>query len=236
MTSLTDAGAGGEIDAGSRNSLEANGRLGADLADGVLSLSGRGERGDGFIPITAGTRGSADHAAPYRQWSGRARWAGSLVGNTDLQASVDGFHDWRDRGTDFSSDRTNGADASLRLVGRGSWQWSALGYWQWRNLRSSTASLTAGRASASRVLLQDSVPSHGLGGSAEVRPPMPQGIELRLGADTRRTMGETRELANYVAGEPTRRRKAGGETWTSGAFAEGSAEVRGLTLSGGARI
>ena len=236
MTSLTDAGAGGEIDAGSRNSLEANGRLGADLADGVLSLSGRGERGDGFIPITAGTRGSADHAAPYRQWSGRARWAGSLVGNTDLQASVDGFHDRRNRGTDFSSDRTNGADASLRLVGRGSWQWSALGYWQWRNLRSSTASLSAGRASATRVLLQDSVPSHGLGGSVEIRPPLPQGIELRLGADTRRTIGETRELANYVAQAPTRRRKAGGETWTSGLFAEGSAELGGVTVSGGARL
>jgi outer membrane receptor protein involved in Fe transport len=65
---------------------------------------------------------------------------------------------------------------------------------------------------------------------------MPPGVELRLGADARRTTGETRELANYVAGSPTRRRKAGGETWTSGAFAEGSAELRGVTLSGGARL
>jgi outer membrane receptor protein involved in Fe transport len=49
-------------------------------------------------------------------------------------------------------------------------------------------------------------------------------------------MGETRELANYVAGQPTRRRRAGGETLMSGAFAEASAEAGGVTLSGGVRI
>jgi len=236
MTSRVDQGVSGELDAGSRDSFEGRGRVGVGIGGGVLSLSGRGERSDGFIPITDDTRGPADKRGPYHEWSGRGRWLAPLGASTELQASVDGFHDWRTRGTDFSSDRTNGADASVRLVGKGSWQWSALGYWQWRNLRSSTAGLSAGRVTASRVLLQDSVPSHGLGGSVEVRPPMPEGIELRLGADTRRTTGETRELANYVSGEPMRRRRAGGQTWTGGAFAEVSADLRGLTLSGGARI
>jgi outer membrane receptor protein involved in Fe transport len=236
MTSRSDAGIGGEIDAGSRDSLEARGRVGVDVGGGVLSLSGRGARSDGFIPITEQTRGPADKPAPYRQWSGRGRWVAPIAGSTELQASVSAFHDWRTRGTDFSEDRTNGADASLRLVGRGDWQWSALGYWQWRNLMSSTASVNAGRSVATRVLLQDSVPSHGLGGSLEVRPPMPDGIELRLGADARRTTGQTNELANYVAANPTRRRRAGGETWTSGAFAELSDLIAGITLTGGARI
>ena len=236
MTSRSDAGAAGEIDAGSRDSFEGRGRVGLAAAGGVLSLSGRAARSDGFVPVTQDTRGPADKRAPYRQWNGRGRWVSALGGSTELQASVSGFHDWRTRGTDFSSDRTNGADASLRLVGRGQWQWSALGYWQWRNLRSSTASVNAGRTTATRVLLQDSVPSHGLGGSVEVRPPMPHGIELRLGADARRTTGETRELFTFVAGQPTRRRRAGGETWTSGVFAEASGEVAGITLSGGARI
>jgi len=236
MTSRADTGTVSEIDAGSRASLEARGRIGIAVGGGVLTLSARGARSDGFIPITEGTRGPADERAPYRQWSGRGRWVAPIGGSTELQASLSGFHDWRTRGTDFSSDRTNGADASLRLLGRGDWQWSALGYWQWRNLRSSTAALNAGRTTAMRVLLQDSVPSHGLGGSIEVRPPMPQGIELRLGGDARRTNGEARELANYVAGQPTRWRRAGGETWTSGAFAELSAELGGATLSGGVRL
>lgn len=236
MTSRADVGAGGEIDAGSRNSREGRARLGLDVAGGVLSLSGRAARGDGFIPITADTRGPADKAAPYREWSGRGRWVAPVGGSTELQASASAFHDWRTRGTDFSENRTNGADASLRLVGRGSWQWSALGYWQWRNLLSSTASLNSDRSVATRVLLQDSVPSHGLGGSVEVRPPMPTGVEVRLGANARRTTGQTNELANYVAGNPTRRRRAGGETWTSGAFAEITDLLAGVTLTGGARV
>ncbi|HEX6661956.1 MAG TPA: TonB-dependent receptor, partial [Sphingomicrobium sp.] len=203
---------------------------------GVLSISGRGERSDGFVPITRGTRGPADERAPYREWRGRSRWVAPIGGTTELQASLSAFHDWRTRGTEFTQNRTNGADASLRLVGRGRWQWSALGYWQWRNLMSSFANVSPGRITATRVSLQDSVPSHGVGGSIEVRPPLPDGIELRLGADTRRTEGESRELFSYAAGEPTRRRRAGGETWTAGAFAEASADLGRLTLTGGARL
>src|SRR3954449_1158894 len=52
MTSRTDAGVGGEIDGGSRNSLEGHARVGAMIGGSVLSLSGTGERGDGFVPIT----------------------------------------------------------------------------------------------------------------------------------------------------------------------------------------
>jgi outer membrane receptor protein involved in Fe transport len=236
MTSRSDAGVSGELDGGSRDSIEARGRAGVNIGGGILSLSGRAERGDGFIPITADTRGPADEPAPYRGWSGRGRWVAPIDSDTEVQASVDGFHDWRTRGTDFSTNRTNGADASLRLIGRGNWAWSALGYWQWRNLMSSFASVSPGRVSATRVSLQDSVLSHGLGGSIELRPPMPRGIELRLGADARRAEGESRELFSYVAGEPTRRRFAGGQSWTSGAFAEASADLGGLTLTAGGRL
>ena len=236
MASRSDTGIAGEIDGGSRDSLEARARLGVKAGGGVLSLSGRGERGDGFVPVTRGTRGPADEPAPYRDWSGRARWVAAVGGTTELQANLSAFHDWRTRGTDFTVNRTNGADASLRLVGRGAWQWSALGYWQWRNLESSFANVSPGRIVATRVSLQDSVPSHGVGGSFELRPPLPDGFELRFGADARRTTGESRELFNYVAGAPTRRRFAGGETWTSGLFGEASADLHGVTLTGGARL
>jgi outer membrane receptor protein involved in Fe transport len=236
MTSRSDAGVEGELDYGSRGSLEARGRVGVDAGGGVLGLSARGARGDGFVPVTRATRGPADEPAPYREWSGRARWIASLWTDTELQASLAGFHDWRTRGTDFTTNRTNGADASLRLVGRGAWQWSALGYWQWRNLMSSFASVSDGRAQANRVALQYSVPSHGRGGSLEVRPPLPDGIELRLGADTRGTSGESRELATYVDSEPTRRRAAGGESWTIGSYAEATADLGRVALTGGARI
>jgi outer membrane receptor protein involved in Fe transport len=236
MTSRFDAGVSGEIAAGSWDSLEGRARLGAALGGGVLSLAARGERSDGFVPITNDTRGPVDERAPYREWSGRGRWVVPLFADTELQANLSGFHDWRTRGTVFTQNRTNGADASLRLVGRGSWQWSALAYWQWRNLMSSFASLSPGRTKAMQVLLQDSVPSHGIGGSLELRPPMPAWVELRIGADARRTDGESRELFSFAAGQPTRRRFAGGGTWTAGGFAEASAEIGGATLTAGARL
>jgi vitamin B12 transporter len=236
LTSRADTGLSGEIDGGSRQSVDMYGRVGFNAGSSVITLSGQGGRSDGFVPITESTRGPADQPAPYREWNGRGRWVAPLGSDIELQANLSGFHDWRTRGQDFTANRTNGADASVRLVGRGRWQWSALSYWQWRNLRSSFANVSPGRLVATRVSLQDSVPSHGLGGSVELRPPMPSGIELRVGADARRTDGESRELFSYVSGEPTRRRRAGGETWTEGVFTEATADLGGVTLTGGARI
>lgn len=236
LTSRSVLSVAGEASGGTRGSFDASSYAGIEAGSGIVSLSGQAGRSDGFIPVMANTRGAADEPAPYREWNARARWVAPLGRSTEIQAAVSGFHDWRTRGTDFTNNRTNGADASIRLVSRGSWQWSALGYWQWRNLTSSFASVSNGRTAATRVSLQDSVPSYGLGGGFELRPPLPSAIELRLGADVRRTDGESRELFAYVAGEPTRRRRAGGETWTGGAFADGSIAVGHATLSGGVRL
>ena len=60
MTSRADGGLSGEVDGGSRGSLEARGRAGLDAGGGVLSLSGRGARSDGFVPVTEAMRGPAD--------------------------------------------------------------------------------------------------------------------------------------------------------------------------------
>src|SRR5206468_2581317 len=119
LDSRSDVGESGEIDVGSRNSVEGRGRVAMAVGAGVLSLSGRGERSDGFAPITAATRGPADERAPDREWSGRGRYLAALGGSTEIQANVSAFHDWRTRGTDFSENRTNGTDASIRLVGSG---------------------------------------------------------------------------------------------------------------------
>ncbi|MCH8617403.1 TonB-dependent receptor [Sphingomonas sp. SM33] len=222
--------------AGSRQSLEGRVFAGVPVGGGTLGLSGRAARGDGYTLVTEGTRGPADRPAPYKEASLRAYWAVPVTSDVDLQLSGLGFIDRRDRGVDFTENHTDGADGSIRLVGHGRWQWSATGYYQWRELESSFASVSAGRATATRVSLQDSVPSHAIGGSFEVRPPLGGGIELRLGGDVRSSEGESRELYSYVAGEPTRRRRAGGDSVTAGLFGEATADLGRLTLSGGARI
>jgi outer membrane receptor protein involved in Fe transport len=226
----------GDAWVGSRGSLEGRVHAGLSPGAGTLGLSGRLARGDGFTPITADTRGPADRPAPYSEGSLRAYWTAPLTSKVDVQLSGLGFVDRRERGVDFTDNRTDGADASVRLLHHGRWQGSALAYVQWRELESSFASVSAGRSTATRVSLQDSVPSRALGGSFELRPPTASGIELRLGGDVRSASGESRELFAYVAGEPTRRRRAGGDSLTAGLFAEATADLGPLTLSGGGRL
>ncbi len=236
MRSRRDPSSSASAEAGSRNSLEGSVVTVMALDSGTLGLSARGARGDGFIPVTAETRGPADRRAPYEEASIRGYWAAPLTAATEMQLSALGFTDRRERGVEFTGNRTDGADASIRIVGRFGWQWTAIAYGQLRELRSSFASVNADRSIATRVSLQDSVPSNAIGGSFELRPRVAANVELRIGGDARRTEGESRELSSYVDGEPTRRRRAGGHTLAAGLFAEATASVGALTLSGGGRL
>lgn len=222
---------------GSRDSIEADLGLSAPLSGGFGSFSGSYARGDGFIPIVKGSRGPADRPAPYEQYSIAVRAVMPVGDDIELQANGLGFHDARDRGADFTDNRTTGADASLRLVGRGRWGWEALAWLQMREFSSEFASVNAARTVATRTLDQFSVPATGMGGRIELRPPVGDKLQLRIGADGRRTEGRTRELFTFLAGAPTRRREAGGETLTLGGFAETTyAPSDAITITGGGRI
>lgn len=220
---------------GSRESIDLVATGGAKLDAGSLTIAGQFARGDGFIPIVEENRGPADRAAPYRQASLALRAVFPVGESVELQANLSGFSDERDRGTDFTAMTSEGMDASVRLVGRGHWRWAALAYLQHRDFSSGFASVSAGRATASPTLDQH-VPATGIGARIEIEPPVGSGATLRLGGDLRHTSGRTQELYTYVAGRPTRRRSAGGETLTGGLFADLSLERGPLTLSAGGRV
>ncbi len=223
------------IDYGSRDSIDASAVGSATLGTGFVTIAGQYARGDGFVPIVAEDRGPVDRAAPYDQASLALRGVVDL-GGTELQANVSGFRDRRDRGVDFTDVRSDGADASLRLVHRGGWGWSALAYLQSRQFASGFASVNDARTAASPTLDQYSVPATGIGGRIELQPPIGGGVTLRLGVDARAVSGRTQELFTYVAGLPTRRRDAGGHSVTLGGFADASLESGPLTLSAGGRL
>lgn len=223
---------------GSRNSVDARASLLRKLGNGSISVSGSYARGDGFIPIIAGQRGAVDRPAPYEQGGIAIRAVAPLSDNTELQAGMRAFTDERDRGFDFSDSQNSGVDASLRLVNRtpGGWQWSALAYVQIRDFANRFGAIGSGRNSVSLTLDQYSVPSTGLGARVEVRPPLGDNAELRIGGDWRRTIGETNENFFFTGLTPGRSRRAGGATDTFGLFAEASVEpVDRLTLTAGGR-
>ena len=228
-------GASASLAYGSRDSVDGFVGLGIPLGAGILAVSGAWARGNGFIPVIAAQRGPADRPSPYRQSSLAVRAVAPLAGSLELQAAIAGFSDARERGTAFSEIDNDGADASLRLVGRGRLPFSALAYVQVRDFSNRFAAVGPGRAAANLTLDQYSVPSTGLGGRVEVRPST-GALELRIGADARQTEGVTRELFQFVAGAPTRGRVAGGRTRTLGAFAELGWTRGDLTVTAGGRV
>jgi vitamin B12 transporter len=220
---------------GSRESVDATALASATLGSGFVTLAGQYARGDGFVPVVEGQRGPADRAAPYEQASLALRSVVD-IGGAELQANVSGFTDRRDRGVDFTQVASDGADASIRLVKRGGWGWSALAYVQTRQFASGFASVNDARTGATATLDQYSVPATGVGGRIEIAPPVGDGVTLRLGSDVRHVSGRTQERYTYVAGAPTRRRVAGGESSTIGGFVDASYEAGALTLNAGGRI
>ena len=216
----------GRLDYGSRNSRDARASVMLKNSSSFVTASGALASGDGFIPIVAADRGPVDRAAPYRQVSAALRAVTTVGAQTELQANISAFDDRRDRGTDFSTNRGRGIDGSLRLVGKGPLRWSLLGYGQQRRFTSQSATIGPGRATAALVNDQYDVPSTGWGGRADIVP-LTGPVELRLGTDFRSVRGETREYYQYVAAVATRRRIAGGRSFTAGGFAD-------LTLTRGA--
>jgi vitamin B12 transporter len=221
---------------GSRNSVEASALIGGKLGTGSAFITANYARGDGFVPIVASQRGPADRAAPYEQASLSARAVVPIADSTELQASMLAFTDRRARGTILSENGGKGADASVRIIHRGAWAWSALAYLQLRKFESRFIAIDAARATVIQSVDQYNVPSTGIGARFEVRPPLGEAMELRLGADWRRTSGQTNELFTYIAGFPTRTREGGGVSDTLGAFAEASLRTGRVTLTGGGRI
>ncbi|QNO26549.1 TonB-dependent receptor [Sphingopyxis sp. OPL5] len=222
---------------GSRDSWDASASVGGNLGNGQVAVDGRYSRGDGFVPVASGQRGAVDRAAPYEQGGLGLRLRFDAGDDSRIEASLRGFSDRRDRGTDFTTSKTDGVDASLRVVHdpAGAAQWLALAYVEVRDFDSGFASVAAGRNSVAPALFQR-VPATGLGARFELRPAISGDNPLRIGTDWRRTTGRTEEDFFFSGVTPGRHRIAGGSSDTVGAFAEWSAGDAGdgllWTLSG----
>src|SRR5690606_28696455 len=101
---------------GSRNTWAASATAGTAIGRGQVAIDGRYSRGDGFIPVVEGQRGSVDRPAAYEQGGLGLRLRFDAGDDSRIEASLRGFSDKRDRGVDFTDSQTDGVDASLRFV------------------------------------------------------------------------------------------------------------------------
>ncbi|SEJ02326.1 iron complex outermembrane recepter protein [Sphingobium sp. AP50] len=219
---------------GSRDSTELSAGLTQDLGGGYVSLSGRWDRGDGFQTTPKDQRVSATVPAAYDGWSTNLRAVAPLSATSELQFRATLFEDNRTLRFKGADSMSQGQDASIRYINRGSWQVDALAYIQARNFSNIVMSSSTFRKS----LDQRNTPSTGIGGKIEIRPPVGSDHMLRLGVDTRFATGDMYEdayNANLAANPRTFLRHAGGDQWTRGIFIEDDWTLGDLVLTGGAR-
>jgi outer membrane receptor protein involved in Fe transport len=221
---------GGRALVDDRGESELSATLAPKLGAGYLVASGRWDRGRGFWTTPTDQRVPASVRARYESWSTSLRAVAPLTADIELQARVAAFHDARTLRFAGADTAASGQDASLRLVGRGAWQFDALAYVQSRDFNN----IVISARSFQPTLNQRATPSTGIGGKLEVRPPVDKAHVLRLGADWRYGEGRTEEDV-YAQGQISGQRRAGGTNRDLGLFVEDDWTLGPLVLTAGAR-
>jgi len=215
-----------------REETEASGVLTQRLGSGFAVASGRWDRGQGFHTTPADQRVPATARAAFDSWNAALRGVAPLSGDVELQARVAAFRGTRTLRFAGADSLSEGQEASLRIVGRGAWQFDALAYVQARDFGNIVISSTR----FTPVLDQRRTPSTGIGGKFELRPPIAEAHDIRIGVDYRRADGELQEEAiSAFTGRITERRRAGGATDNLGIFIEDDWQIGPLLLNGGLR-
>lgn len=209
----------GRLRGGSRASVDSSASLAVPVQGGSLALFGGFARGDGHLLVE--NPGPADVASRYSQWAAGSRMVADQ-GDLRLAANVSVFQDQRLRGVEGAAIESRGADASLRLTREGGWRIDGLVHAQLRDFATVTRTLDASRTVATTALDQLKTPASGWGARLAVEPPLGDDAALSLGAEWRTAEGFTTELFRYIAGQPTRQRRAGGSQSVASLFADGS--------------
>jgi outer membrane receptor protein involved in Fe transport len=215
-----------------RGDSELSATVSPRLGQGFATVAGRWDRGRGFWTTPEDQRVPASARARFDSWSAGLRGVAPLSATIELQARILAWRDNRTLRFAGADSLSEGQDASLRLIGRGRWEWEALGYVQARDFANVVVSSTR----FVPTLNQRATPSTGLGGKLELRPSVGGGHVLRLGADYRRSAGRLFEEAlNTGTGAVTERRSAGGVNTDLGLFVEDDWSSGALTLTAGVR-
>ena len=216
-----------------RGETELSGSAGARLGSGFLVASGRWDRGKGFYTTPEADRVPLSARAAFDGWSAQIRGVAPVSDEIELQVRGLAYRDERTLRFKGADSSIEGQDASLRLVGRGEWEFDALAYLQARNSTNVVVSSTR----FVPLLDQRNTPATGLGGKLELRPPVGDAHVLRVGMDFRRAEGELFETAiSAFSGNITARRNAGGTNTDLGLFVEDDWSLGRLVLTLGARL
>ncbi|MEG3597400.1 MAG: TonB-dependent receptor plug domain-containing protein, partial [Pseudomonadota bacterium] len=126
-------GIAGQALVNDRGETELSGSAGARLGSGFLVASGRWDRGKGFYTTPEADRVPLSARAAFDGWSAQIRGVAPVSDEIELQVRGLAYRDERTLRFEGADSSIEGQDASLRLVGRGEWEFDALAYLQARN-------------------------------------------------------------------------------------------------------
>ncbi len=194
-------------------------RFVADDGTAAVGFSAFGFRSEGFFGVAEGQRGSVDRRLELDFRGADLRFAWRPRAGLTVEPMVSWYEEERGNGTPLARNATEALDVALRVTGEeAALAWQALAYWQRRDFESVFSSVNAARTAETPSLDQFDVPGEGLGGALTLRGEPAERWTLTGGVDVRHLRGETNEDATFTGGQFTRRRRAGGEQTTAGAF------------------
>jgi outer membrane receptor protein involved in Fe transport len=213
-----------------RGETALSGTLAPELGEGYAVIAGRWDRGQGFWTTPVSQRVPASVKAKFDSWSTSVQAVAPLTDDIEIQGRGLLFRDNRLLRFAGATTGSSGQDASVRLVGKGDWQFDVLGYVQLRDFHNIVISST----SFTKTLDQRHTPSTGFGGKVEIRPPLGDAHVLRFGSDFR-IGNAVFEEENYAGGAVTKRRRAGGHNTDLGLFLEDDWTLGPVVLTAGVR-
>ena len=194
----------------------------------------------GYPVIAPEQRGRVDNnaSADSNLFDLRAEWQTGT--NSSLRLEGRHFDEERGNGTLFTHNETTGTDISAVFTQKFPAQQAELqlsAYGQTRQFSSTFSSVNATRDIETPALDQFDVPANAAGGSIVWSAAAGGDHKLTLGADARWVEGETNEAFLWNGTQFTRLRKAGGEQFFAGVFAEDTWSVSpNTTIVGGLRV
>ncbi len=195
---------------------------GAELGDVTLFGSASAQQSDGWIPIAPQQRGPADDEVTLKATNASLRGEFQPADGTAVAVRVSGYSEERDSGLVGASSSAKGMLASLTIAHPEQDDrlgWRLQGWWRDTDFTNTSVTVNAGRASTTPSNDQYATPTIGWGANAALRGQLAW-LNWELGADVRSADGESQEYYQYVSGQFTQERIAGGKTQISGVYLE----------------
>ena len=205
----------------------------------TLSGSAMYQVTDGWVPVSDAQRGAADAPVTLRANSVSAGLATDIAGGTLVVGRLGYYNEHRDSGVVGTHSQARGTTGSLTVAHpeqSGGLGWRAQGWFRLSDLSNSSATIGAGRATATPSNNQYATPATGYGGNAALRGAF-DFADWEIGVDARVAEGESQELFTFTGGRFTNRRISGGKSTVAGLYAEGASRLGdGWLLTAGARL